>query len=636
MEKVSKSSSDTTLYKTREFNFNSHGFFFSRKVYMSNACVFLLFFSLFHLIILNFVNSKCPGNFQCASLGILEFPLSNYSQPECGFLRVDCNASSPKLYLANEELSSPYDILSKISTNVFSIRNPTLLGYLRYKFCDLPYINFSLPNSPSISFTIFPNITLFRCIKSNDTQKRYFQGFRNYSGCESFDIYYTTTENLLSPPNGCSAVPVPVYSQYDPNTTDFWDLFTDQYNLEWHLSDDCSECHKKGGQCATDNVSTFLCQQGVPAAATLVLFFVILFTLNKRNCALNLKGKTQNDKDIEEFLKNHGDRIPRRYKHSDLKKMTSSFCDNLGEGGFGVVYRGKLQDGCLVAVKILKESKGNGQEFINEVASISRTSHVNIVSLRGFCFEGSKRALIYEFMQNGSLDKFIGNNNYLPEGQLGWEKLLKIAVGIARGIEYLHQGCNTRILHFDIKPHNILLDKDFNPKISDFGLAKLCPNRSSTVSMLVARGTIGYIAPELVCRTLGEVSYKSDVYSYGMMVLEMVGETKNFDVNSDRSSEIYFPHWIYKHLEQNSQFDINRIANEDEHLMIRKMIIVGLWCIQNDPTIRPSMTRVLEMLEGNIESLQIPPKPFISSPKRLAANFSTSELAIGFADVSRF
>ncbi|KAL2509324.1 PR5-like receptor kinase [Forsythia ovata] len=316
--------------------------------------------------------------------------------------------------------------------------------------------------------------------------------------------------------------------------------------------------------------------------------------------------------------------------------MTSSFSDNLGGGGFGVVYRGKLQDGCLVAVKILKESKSNGEEFINEVASISRTSHVNIVSLRGFCFEGSKRALIYEFMPNGSLDKFIGNNYYLPEGQLGWEKLLRIAVGIARGIEYLHQGCNTRILHFDIKPHNILLDKDFNPKISDFGLAKLCPNRSSIVSMVVARGTIGYIAPELVCRTIGEVSCKSDVYSYGMMVLEMVGETKIFDVNSDRSSEIYFPHWIYKHLEQNYQLDINRIANEDEHLMTRKMIIVGLWCIQNDPTIRPSMARVLEMLERNIESLQIPPKPIISSTQRLAANSSTSESAIGFADVSRF
>ncbi|XP_022846446.1 rust resistance kinase Lr10-like [Olea europaea var. sylvestris] len=308
--------------------------------------------------------------------------------------------------------------------------------------------------------------------------------------------------------------------------------------------------------------------------------------------------------------------------------MTNSFRDKLGEGGFAIVYRGKLPNDCLVAVKILKESKGSGEEFINEVASISTTSHVNIVTLLGFCFEGSKRALIYDFMPNGSLDRFISNNNSLPKDQLGWGKLLEIAVGIARGIEYLHQGCNTRILHFDIKPHNILLDKDFNPKISDFGLAKISPNRSSTVSMLGVRGTIGYIAPELVYRALGEVSYKSDVYSYGMMVLEMVGETKNTDTDADHSSEVYFPDWIYHHLAQNAQLDLNHILNEDEHLMIRKMIIVGLWCIQTNPRMRPSMTRVLEMLEGSIESLQIPPNLHIASTNLSAANPSTSESAL--------
>ncbi|CAA2989601.1 LEAF RUST 10 DISEASE-RESISTANCE LOCUS RECEPTOR-LIKE PROTEIN KINASE-like [Olea europaea subsp. europaea] len=386
---------------------------------------------------------------------------------------------------------------------------------------------------------------------------RYFQGFKNFTDCETFDVYYTDG-NLLSTPDDCSAVPVPIYKQYDLNSLDFWNMFSDEYDLEWHLSDDCNECHNTGGQCTTNIRNQFECQKaaaeekpkengngkgkgkgksklkpiliaGIPAA-TLALFFVILFPFIKRSC----KGKTQNDKDIELFLKNHGDRAPRRYKYSDLKKMTNSFHDKLGEGGFAIVYRGKLQNDGLVAVKILKEAKGKGEEFINEVASISTTSHVNIVTLLGFCFEGSKRALIYDFMQNGSLDKFISNNNSLPEDQLGSEKLLEIAVGIARGIEYLHQGCNTRILRFDIKPHNILLDKDFNPKISDFGLAKLSPNRSSTVSMLGVRGTIGYIAPELVYRTIGEVSYKSDVYSYGMMVLEMVGETKNIDVNADQ------------------------------------------------------------------------------------------------------
>lgn len=226
--------------------------------------------------------------------------------------------------------------------------------------------------------------------------------------------------------------------------------------------------------------------------------------------------------------------------------MTNSFRDKLGQGGFGGVYKGKLLDGRPVAVKVLNESKGNGEEFINEVASISRTSHVNIVTLLGFCLEGQKRALIYEFMPNGSLEKFIQDGNLeKTNSHLGWEKLFQIAIRIARGLEYLHRGCNTRIVHSDIKPHNILLDEDFCPKISDFGLAKLCIRNESKISMTGARGTIGYIAPEVFSRNFGGVSHKSDVYSYGMMILEMNGGRNNNDVGVSQTSEMYFPHWIY-------------------------------------------------------------------------------------------
>ncbi|KAM7528484.1 hypothetical protein LguiB_031894 [Lonicera macranthoides] len=247
--------------------------------------------------------------------------------------------------------------------------------------------------------------------------------------------------------------------------------------------------------------------------------------------------KTGNYCNVETFLKNYGSLAPKKYRYSDVKKMTNSFKYKLGEGGFGSVYKGTLCDGSLVAVKVLKESKGNGEEFVNEVASISRTSHVNVVTLMGFCFEGPKRALIYEFMPNGSLEKFVYDGISSTNRQLGWDKSYRIAIGIARGLEYLHRGCNTRILHFDIKPQNILLDQDFIPKISDFGLAKLCPGKESTVSMLNARGTIGYIAPEVFCRNFGRVSHKSDVYSYGMMVLEMVGGRKNIEVEVGHTSD---------------------------------------------------------------------------------------------------
>ncbi|KAK8686691.1 hypothetical protein V6N13_125714 [Hibiscus sabdariffa] len=324
----------------------------------------------------------------------------------------------------------------------------------------------------------------------------------------------------------------------------------------------------------------------------------------------------KSDTDIEAFIRNNGTLSPRRYTYSDVRKMTNSFHEQLGKGGYGSVFKGKLPDGHLVAVKLLNTSKGDGQDFINEVASISRTSHVNIVTLLGFCLEGQKRALIYEFMPNGSLETFIYNKDAVKDRQhLSSDELLRIAVGIARGLEYLHRGCNTRILHFDIKPHNILLDENFLPKISDFGLAKLCTTGESIVSMLEARGTIGYIAPEVFCRSVGGVLHKSDVYSYGMVILEMVGGRKNVDVGVSKTEEIYFPHWIYGYAVQDDmEPQLLGLETKEETEIARKMILVGLWCIQMNPSDRPTMSRVIEMLEGSVQALQVPPKPYMSSP----------------------
>ncbi|XP_030455396.1 PR5-like receptor kinase [Syzygium oleosum] len=309
----------------------------------------------------------------------------------------------------------------------------------------------------------------------------------------------------------------------------------------------------------------------------------------------------------------------RRYTYKEIKRMTNSFEEKLGQGGYGCVYKGKLQDGQLVAVKLLKKLKGDAEEFFNEVMSINRTSHVIVVSLLGFRFEGSKRALVYEFMPNGSLEKFIFNrgNTLELDQQLSWDTLYQISLGIARGLEYLHRGCKARILHFDIKPHNILLDENYCPKISDFGLAKICPREESIVSMPGARGTPGYIAPELIIRNIGGVSHKLDVYSYGMMVLEMVSKRKNIEVTEDRTSEIYFPHWVHRRLELGENLGLHGITNEEDKGIAKKMIVISLWCIQIDPRARPSMTQVVEMLKGSVKALHIPPKPTLSSPSRL-------------------
>ncbi|KAJ0434616.1 putative glycerophosphodiester phosphodiesterase, protein kinase RLK-Pelle-LRK10L-2 family [Helianthus annuus] len=340
------------------------------------------------------------------------------------------------------------------------------------------------------------------------------------------------------------------------------------------------------------------------------------------NCVASLKHKTEEDKNIEAFVMHYGSLSTKRYKYDDIKKMTNKFKVKLGQGGFGQVFKGKLSNDRLVAVKVLNSSKENGQEFINEVASIGRTAHVNIVTLLGFCFDNKKRALVYEYMPNGSLEKFIHN-----KAQMGVKKLYEIALGVAYGLDYLHRGCNTRILHLDIKPHNILLDEDFCPKIADFGLAKLYSRKESIVSMLEARGTIGYIAPEIYNKNFGGVSHKSDVYSYGMLLLDMVGGRKNIDavVGSGRNSEIYFPDWIYNRL-HNDDFLLDNLTTTEENDYARKLTIVGLWCIQPAPNQRSSIDKVVEMLEGRMDALEVPPKPIFSSPPRSpATKCSTSE-----------
>lgn len=357
--------------------------------------------------------------------------------------------------------------------------------------------------------------------------------------------------------------------------------------------------------------------------------FVVYYIRRRR--PMFFKRQSAEDRDIEKVIEHHGSFAPKRFSYSEVKRMTDSFKDKLGQGGFGAVYRGKLPGGALVAVKLLNSAKGSGEEFINEVVSISRTAHVNIVSLLGFCFECEKRALVYEYMSNGSLDGYIKCHlsPTTTESRLEWDNLYRIAIGIAKGLEYLHQGCSTRILHLDIKPQNILLDNEFHPKISDFGLSKLCLGRESVISSLRARGTIGYIAPEFFSRNYG-VSHKSDVYSYGMMLMDMVGGSENLEAEADHSSEVYFHDRVYRLVEQGRGVEHKEplAAKDKEAEIARKMALVAVWCIQTDPAHRPSISKAIEMLEGSMEALPIPPKPFFFSTAGSSSDSSSTSASL--------
>nr|KJB17939.1 hypothetical protein B456_003G025800 [Gossypium raimondii] len=315
------------------------------------------------------------------------------------------------------------------------------------------------------------------------------------------------------------------------------------------------------------------------------------------------------DDKIEEFLRSQNNLMPIRYSYNEIKRITKGFKDKLGEGGYGSVFKGKLRSNHLVAVKLLGKAKTNGQDFISEVATIGRIHHVNVAKLVGFCVEGSKQAFVYDFMPNGSLDKIIFSGE--DKITLSWQKTFEIAIGVARGIEYLHRGCDTQILHFDIKPHNILLDENFVPKVSDFGLAKLYSVDDSIVSLTAARGTLGYIAPELVYKNIGGISYKADVYSFGMLLMEMIGKRKNLNEFVEHSSQTYFPSWVYDRFNQGEDIELGDAPlTSTEKTIVTKMIIAAFWCIQMKPTDRPSMSKVLEILDTDIKFLEMPPKPY--------------------------
>ncbi|KAK4257819.1 hypothetical protein QN277_007356 [Acacia crassicarpa] len=296
--------------------------------------------------------------------------------------------------------------------------------------------------------------------------------------------------------------------------------------------------------------------------------------------------------------------------------MTENFKNKLGEGGFATVYKGKLRSGPDVAIKMLGKSNkaNNGQDFMSEVATIGRIHHFNVVHLVGFCVEGTKRALIYEFMSHGSLDKHIFSKE--ENTSLSYRKIYEISLGVARGIAYLHHGCDMQILHFDIKPHNILLDENFTPRISDFGLACLYAI-DGNIATLTARGTIGYIAPELFYKNIGRVSHKVDVYSFGMLLMEMASQRRNLNPQAEHSSQLYYPLWIYDQFDDNNDIEMEDLMEEEKGL-VKKMFIVALWCIQLKPVDRPSMNKVIEMLEANdVSSLQMPPKPSLYPNERV-------------------
>ncbi|KAL4387123.1 hypothetical protein GQ457_09G004560 [Hibiscus cannabinus] len=317
----------------------------------------------------------------------------------------------------------------------------------------------------------------------------------------------------------------------------------------------------------------------------LILIFVIFYI------------KRQGEDEEEEVLLGISNR-PNTFSYSELKAATEDFSpsNKLGEGGFGAVYKGTFSDGRVVAVKQLTIASHHGKsQFIAEVTTISAVQHRNLVKLHGYCIKGKSHLLVYEYLENKSLDKALFGHGDL---HLDWPTRFNICLETARGLAYLHEESRPRIVHRDIKASNILLDEELCPKISDFGLAKLYDDKKTHISTKVA-GTMGYLAPEYAM--YGHLTEKADVFGFGIVALEILSGRPNFD-NSLEDDKIYLLAWAWALHENNQYLDLvdPNLVEFDENKALR-MARVALLCTQGSPSMRPPMSRVVAMLAGDIE-----------------------------------
>ncbi|XP_077244227.1 G-type lectin S-receptor-like serine/threonine-protein kinase At4g03230 isoform X2 [Tasmannia lanceolata] len=310
----------------------------------------------------------------------------------------------------------------------------------------------------------------------------------------------------------------------------------------------------------------------------------------------------------EDNIHKNGIEIP-SFEFESIANATENFSDanKLGQGGFGPVYKGKLSGGQEIAVKRLSRSSGQGlEEFKNEVTLIAKLQHKNLVRLIGYCIAGDEKMVLYEYMPNKSLNYFLFDNN--RRGLLDWDKRFDIIMGIARGVLYLHQDSRLRIIHRDLKTSNILLDEEMNPKISDFGMARIFGNNQTQENTNRVVGTYGYMSPEYASH--GLFSVKSDVFSFGVILLEIISGMKNTSFYHSENTLTLIGH-AWKIWKEDKGLDLvdpslREACNANE---VMKCIHVGLLCVQEDPRDRPTMSSVVLMLASEYTNLPIPKNP---------------------------
>ncbi|KAL2948469.1 hypothetical protein AAZX31_20G126200 [Glycine max] len=337
----------------------------------------------------------------------------------------------------------------------------------------------------------------------------------------------------------------------------------------------------------------------VPTVVVVLLICLRLY-LRRRKARKNLgEDEVEDEIKIAESL---------QFNFNTIQVATEDFSDSnkLGQGGFGAVYRGRLSNGQMIAVKRLSRDSGQGDtEFKNEVLLVAKLQHRNLVRLHGFCLEGNERLLVYEFVPNKSLDYFIFDPNM--KAQLDWKSRYKIIRGIARGLLYLHEDSRLRIIHRDLKASNILLDEEMSPKIADFGMARLVLVDQTQANTSRIVGTYGYMAPEYAMH--GQFSVKSDVFSFGVLVLEILSGQNNSGIHHGENVEDLLS-FAWRSWKEGTAINIvDPSLNNNSRNEMMRCIHIGLLCVQENLADRPTMATIMLMLDRYSLSLPIPAKP---------------------------
>ncbi|XP_052312063.1 cysteine-rich receptor-like protein kinase 43 [Populus trichocarpa] len=363
-----------------------------------------------------------------------------------------------------------------------------------------------------------------------------------------------------------------------------------------------------------------------------------------KNCLKSLlkpfKFNSSKERLGEEDMETIAAREQKQFSFETLVSATKDFhlTHKLGEGGFGPVYKGKLDDGREIAVKKLSHSSNQGKkEFTNEAKLLSRVQHRNVVNLLGYCAHGVEKLLVYEYVANESLDKLLFKSD--KRQLLDWNRRYDILIGIARGLLYLHEDSHNCIIHRDIKASNILLDDKWVPKIADFGMARLFPEDQTHVNTRVA-GTNGYMAPEYVMH--GHLSVKADVFSFGVLVLELISGQRNSTFSQQHADAQNLLDWAYKLHKKNRSLEIMDpvLASSAAAEQVKTCVHLGLLCTQGDPQLRPDMRRIVVLLSKKTCSLEEPTRPGVPGsryrrarrPAGMSSTAGTSDTARTFGE----